>query len=547
MAENKSVAFTVEIGGVQRAITSVAELKKALKDAQTASLNGDGKAAKAIAELTDKMDDLKDATKTLQGSGVEKVSNSFGLLGEGLRNFDFDKIKTGFKGIGTAMAAIPVFLVAEGISYLIENWKELSEGNGVLAKTLQGVSWIFEKLTDEIYALTDAIGLTNSKLDEQGDAIKANAEKSAEALNAQNAEFDRQIKVAKAAGKSTVELEQAKQQAIIDTNVQVAKQIEAFVRAGGTLDDEKKKLLTASLNAIKDAKVTEYVMEQEQTKKVNEEYKKRADEKVKKEIEAGQRVKQALDNELARRFEIAKWEREEAEKEENERKKKAEEEAKIQADKDKADSERARLETERWKKVSDDKIAMQQQEATLALTTASNLASAMDNLNNAVFTVRMARVKKGSAEEEKLAKRQFQIGKALQLALAGIDAAKAITATLAAAPLFIGTAPNPAGIAGLAAAITNSAASIALIASKKYEPQGGGGDTSVPQISLGSGGGGATPTTQAPTTQAQPFTRLDEEGNVTGGSGMVKAYVVESEMSDKQKRVSKLETQAQFG
>ena len=41
--------------------------------------------------------------------------------------------------------------------------------------------------------------------------------------------------------------EQAKQQAIIDTNVQVVKQIEAFVRAGGVLDEEKQKLLTASL------------------------------------------------------------------------------------------------------------------------------------------------------------------------------------------------------------------------------------------------------------------------------------------------------------
>ena len=236
MAETTKIVVEVEATGTGKVTQSLADLKKELKAAQSAALNGDGVAAKRVAELRDKMDDLKDSVKTLQGSGVEKAQSSFRLLGEGFKNFDFDKIKTGFSGIGSALKAIPIFLIAEGISYLIENWKELSEGTGVLAKVLQGVTWVFTKLKEEIYALTDAIGLTNTALEKQGEAIKSNAEKATEALQAQNNEYDRQIRVAKASGESTVELEKAKQKAIIDTNLAVARQIEAFVRAGGEFD-----------------------------------------------------------------------------------------------------------------------------------------------------------------------------------------------------------------------------------------------------------------------------------------------------------------------
>ena len=198
------------------ATNSLKALKAELKAAQSAALNGDGKAAKRVAELKDKMEDLADSVKTLKGSGVERANASFSQLGEGLRNFDFDKIKTGFKGIGAAMKAVPIFLLVEGVMYLVNNFKELSQGTGVLAKSLQFVGKIIDVIVDSIYFLTDAIGLTNSALDEMGEKAVENAEKSKAALDAQTAAFDRQMKVAQAAGKSTVELEKAKQKAIID-------------------------------------------------------------------------------------------------------------------------------------------------------------------------------------------------------------------------------------------------------------------------------------------------------------------------------------------
>ena len=279
MAEK--TVISIEVEGTGKAINSIKELKAELKAAQSAALNGDGKAAKRVAELKDKMDDLKDTTKSLQGSGVEKISSGFSLLGQGFKDFDFDKIKTGFKGVGAAMSAIPIFLIIEGISYLVQNFDELSKGSGFLATILKSVGDAISWLVD---GFTDLIGVTSESsraIEDQGEAmVKAN-EKSQEALQGTTSEFDRQLAVAKAAGKSTIEIEQAKQQAIIDTNYQIAKGIEAQVRAGGEFTDEMKKQLSGSLEAIKNAKVKEYEITENDNKAKQEQYKKHLEEQNK--------------------------------------------------------------------------------------------------------------------------------------------------------------------------------------------------------------------------------------------------------------------------
>jgi len=549
MAEQNKVVFEVEIGGEKRTINSLAEIKKALNDAKNAAINGDGKAAKAVAELNQKLNDLKKSTREAGSSGIENLRSNWGLFREGLDNWDTGKIKASLGGLTQAFKAIPIFLIAEGVRYLIENWNELSEGNGIVAKTLQFVGQIFDEIGDKITEFTDLIGLTNSKLEEQGDLLKTNADKAKEALTTQTAEYDRQITVAKAAGKSTVDLEKAKQKAIIDTNVQVAKQIEAFVRAGGTLDDEKKRLLTASLNAIKDAKVQEYVIEQGHSQKLNEEHAKRlANAEAKKKAEDELR-KQRHQKELDELKAQADAEAYLIEKDKLELKQKMEDADALAAYQAEKLNISAQLQEAQSLKEQEDRARERQEyEHDLAqrFAIAQAASTALQGLSDTVFSIRMANVKKGSVEEEKLARKQFQINKGLQLAAAAINGAQAITASLASAPLAIGPLPNPVGIASLIAVSASTAATIAKIASTQFQSSGGGSASSVGSVpSLNSGGGVSN--TQAPTTQAQPFTRLDENGNVTQRSQPLKAYVVESEMSDSQKRVSRLEGQASFG
>ena len=190
------------------------------------------------------------------------------------------------------------------------------------------------------------------------------------------------------------------------------------------------------------------------------------------------------------------------------------------------------------KKAIDDEIAQnkldaieQEKIATLegidkALEMARKGADAAQAIGDAVFAHKMKDVEKGSKEEEKLARKQFKFNKALQLGGAIIDAGKAITASLAQAPIAIGPVPNPAGIASLAFAATTSAANIAKIAASKFESPGGAASTPSPS---GIGGGGEP--------QAPQF-------NVVGDSGVnqlaqlqqqpTQAFVVSGEVTTAQ-------------
>jgi hypothetical protein len=131
--------------------------------------------------------------------------------------------------------------------------------------------------------------------------------------------------------------------------------------------------------------------------------------------------------------------------------------------------------------------------------------SALQGLADIAFANKMSKVKKGSKEEEELARKQFAFNKKLQLAGAIIDAGKAITASLAQAPVAIGPVPNPAGIASLAFAALTSAANIAKIASTKYESSSTPTSTTTPSI----GGGGDTGGTGAPSFNALNFDQLN--------------------------------------
>jgi hypothetical protein len=211
------------------------------------------------------------------------------------------------------------------------------------------------------------------------------------------------------------------------------------------------------------------------------------------------------------------------------------------------------------KQLADELFALQQKgvadtEAAVTESTTSTLEqiqqglewaekglNAVSALSDAVFANRMSKVKKGSKEEEALARKQFKFQKALQLGAATIDAAKAVTASLASAPVAIGPIPNPAGIASLALAVTTGAASIAKIAATKFEGGGGGSqDVSVP--SFGGGGGadtGAQPAGFNPFAAQFVANRPDQY--------LPRAYVLAGDVSSQQEVRENVEDLARIG
>jgi hypothetical protein len=114
----------------------------------------------------------------------------------------------------------------------------------------------------------------------------------------------------------------------------------------------------------------------------------------------------------------------------------------------------------------------------------------------------------------------------MNLAMAVIDGHKAITASLASAPIAVGVVPNPVGIASLTFAIATTAANIAKIASARYgggASSGGGGNTS-------SGGGGQTPSMggiQQPNQTPQMNINNSQEQTAQSSSKREKVMVVD--------------------
>ena len=203
-------------------------------------------------------------------------------------------------------------------------------------------------------------------------------------------------------------------------------------------------------------------------------------------------------------------------------------------DKDAADA-RVKIKEEEEAK----KRAAQFQTANDALKIAEDSTKAIQAIGDIAFSAKMAKVKKGSKEEEELAKKQFKFNKALQLSGAIVDAGKAITASLAAAPIA-----TPIGIASLIATAATSAATIAKIASTQFTSTGGGGGNETPTLPSAS---------STSTTSATPSFSLFGQGNDLNNVGApqdsqtqitVKAVVSETEITNSQNKVAKINQNA---
>lgn len=159
---------------------------------------------------------------------------------------------------------------------------------------------------------------------------------------------------------------------------------------------------------------------------------------------------------------------------------------------------------------------------------AETFTTSTNDLAQSVFEISNNLGGQSEEEQERRARKQFQVQKALNLSLAIIDGIKAVQASLAQAPVAIGPLPNPAGIASLAFVAATSAANIVKIASAKF------GAASV----AGSGGPSAPTSFGAPPEPATPSfdlfgTGQDSEvgpGGTREQPALIKAVVSESDL-----------------
>lgn len=569
MAENKDIGFNIEVKGVESSINSIKDLKKAIKDAtdeqvRAAEKFGIGskeyqKASQNVSELRDKVDDLKDSTKSLQGSGIERASAGFSQLGEGIKNLDFDKVKVGFSAMKTAIAAVGIGLIVQLVQYLIENFDELSKGSNGVAKALRFVGDIIGEILkvgeQMLNFLTDAIGLT-SELERTQEAMGKKAidsfTKSKEALGEQTAEMDRNIKVAKAMGKNTVEMEIEKQKAIIETNKQYLLQLQQMSKTRA-ITEEERKLVKEAAKSIKDANAEIQIIEANSQKEKDEKAKAAAEKRKADRQKANDEALKAQQEGADRLWEewLAEQKREEDYiKQRNERERIELEEADAFQRQVLQEQEDDRFQA--WKNAEELRAKEKAGYAELEkekYNIALQGLQAGQALSDMYFLFKSKNLKKGSKEEEEMARKAFAVNKALQLSTAvvsGFQAVQGAFATATASPITTVFPAYPFIQAALAG--VTSAANIAKIAASKFSSSGGGDM-----------GGGTAPASQpipAPPTVSNANaniegSKFDEQGNkISNGSTMpaiqVNATVGVDEISAKTNRVNVLEKQSTF-
>ncbi len=81
--------FQERIKGAIDEANTLKGLREEIKKYTAAVIAGEAGAAEKLAELKDKLNDVKDSTLTFAGSGVEKLTGSMNLLRESISNFPF--------------------------------------------------------------------------------------------------------------------------------------------------------------------------------------------------------------------------------------------------------------------------------------------------------------------------------------------------------------------------------------------------------------------------------------------------------------------------
>lgn len=518
--------------------------------------------SKELNDVEGKIGDINDAASIATGSGVEQLNKGIALVGEGFRNFDFEKIKIGFKGIGQAMSAAGPLLLVAAIGALIENFDKVKDVVVGLFPALDSVSASTKALEKQQLLLVESNKILIADMENSLSILKATGASTKEIYEEEKKLIETKISALKvdAAVLQSKLADIKTNDSLWESTIRLGIAISRNTGMNDFADKQQKaldinkaerakeftdKLLENNI-AIKKAETELALLKINFDKKEEEDNKTKAEE-AKKVLEA----KKKLQDDFFKKAndEIDKQADLDLAAAEAEIKLAADKEAEIAADKERhrkfEESEKEKAAAAKKKQDELDLAEFKKQEAEkakakLALEKAS--FDAAKGLSDAIFAIQIGNAKKGSAEELKLKKQQFNVNKAFAVTQATIDGVRAVQTVLA-------SYPTPFNIPIAIATGISSAANIAKIASAKFD---GGG------ASAGASGGGAAPqigSTSLPTPPTintpnnNTSTMFDEQGNNLGLANEqrtaqpIKVFVTETDISEIQNRANKLKTQ----
>ena len=550
---------------IEKTVNNFSRLKNELKQAKSELLQfevgtaGFAKAQANVSKLTDKMKDLNDSTR-IQGTGVERLTQSFNLLTDSFSTGDIDKAKLAFTGLGQAMKAIPIFLLIEGARLLFENWDKVSAVFSESAKQILANERALTELTLAVSknkAESDALIISKEfeldQLKKQGGSLDEIIHKYNEIDNLRFSNIIGEI------NKVDKEIENLifKQKDLND-NLQLTDFLPDFLGGDKTQKDirsigdeieklkvKRKELENETLKVGLENKAKIQVAEEDEQKRREDASLKRQkleEEEIKRKRDAQARDA-AVTNELIDREER---DYKDALKRQNEAAELARQEnlnSKIKAaeveEKYFRDLENKALK-DSLKEYKDNEKKKEELDKALKaakLTRENNYFNAAQSLAQTFFAFQLNRAKGNAAEELKLKKQAFEVEKAFNVARAIQDGVRAVQGALAQSSV-IGPAAVPLAVSyGVLAA-----ANVAKILATQFD---GGSQTIDTQSNVNvPSQSGQTPNTFQPPTFVQQSTQLDANGNPINGP--IQAVVVETQMTSTQNRVSRLYNQSRI-
>lgn len=526
----QDVVIEVDIQGTQRVESMRTQMRKLREELArlpegTAEFN---RVQSQLGELKDKMDDLGKSVNTVSGAPLERLNNSFSMIGSSIMSLDFDNALTGLKGVsgaikdfkfgdlskaaksfgstmldlGKSLLTNPIFLIGGILALIITNFEKLTQAGGLVGKVFSAIGDSVSYVIEQAQAFLNWTGIIDTEADARAEAQKKrNEEMVADLQKANDAVQKMRDDVAR--GRMT-----ERQRELADIQKWYDDQL-WLARGNADLQLE-----IAELARKKQAEINDKYNKQEAEKaRIAAEKKKKEEEAaLAEQIKANQKSFEAI-------------------------RKQVEEDAKKQSEiRLAANFERSKVnlqlmsdeelaEYDKNERILESQRALEASKYELAQAAIGGIMDLNDLLTTAGIL---------NAEQS------FKVGKALQLAQATISAItgtqNAFT-TAAASPITIAFPGYPFVMAGVAAAA--GAAQIAKIAATKFNK--GGGSQPAPTAPNGGGGGGmGGGSTNAP---ALDLSFINQQ---TNKAQPLQAYVLATNVSSAQEADQKIKDQSRI-
>lgn len=485
-----------------------------------------------IGELKDKIDATGESVRTLTGDPLERLNNSFSMIGSSIMNLDFGAATTGLKGMSSAISDFkfkdlvagaksfgttmldlgksllmnPIFLIGGVLVAIIANFDELKKSGGMLGKALTAVGDVVGIVVDKLTMLSDWIGITDTKAAKLAEENNARIAKEMEDLKSLKGELEKMRKDTSRANMTERQRELADLKEWYNQKLWLAR------------GDAKAQAEVTELSRIKRQQI------EEKYDKIDADNRKKSEEERKKKEE--EEYKLMLEN-LSYSF----GEIEKANKESNKRitenqassineqineiGKKLRTVVQASSDEEIIEYEKNEAIREGWAELNKQKYALSKQ-----------VVEGLTDLNSAMINAGIMDAERG-----------FKVQKALGIAstvIGTIEGAQSAYKTAQASPITTAFPAYPNIMAGIA-----TAAGLARVAAIARQQFNSGSTTSMPMGMSGGGMSAPMPSTSAP---AVDFSYLGK----TNSPQTLQTYILESNVSSAQEANQKIKDQARI-